>query len=60
MAKEPAVVDETVNDGGGDVVVTEDGAPPAELDVGGYYEAGFLIGVSDYLVEEPSPVWVDG
>ena len=54
------MVDEAVDDGGGDVVVSEDGAPSGELDVGGDDEAGFLIGVSDDLVQESGPVGVDG
>lgn len=60
MADEVSVVDESVDDGGGDVVVTEDGAPAGEFDVGGDDEAGFLVGVVDDLEEESCSFGVDG
>ena len=49
MADEVSVVDESVDDGCGDVVIAEDGAPAGEFDVGGDDEAGFLVGVVDDL-----------
>ena len=52
------MVDEAVDDGGGDVVVSEDGAPSGEFDVGGDDEAGVFVGVGDDLVEESGSVRV--
>ena len=60
MSDESAVVDEAVDDGGGDVVVSKDGAPAAEFDVGGDDEAVLFVGAGDDLVEESSAVGVDG
>lgn len=53
-------MDEAVDDGCGDVVVSEDGAPAAELDVGGDDEAGCFVGVGDDLEEESGSFGVDG
>lgn len=49
----------TVDDGRRELVVGEDRAPPAELDVGGEYHALSLVAVRYDLVQEPRPVHVD-
>lgn len=56
---EPAVVHHAFDDGRRELVVGEDRAPSAELDVGGEYHAPPPIAVRD-LVQEPRPVHVEG
>lgn len=57
--QEPAVVDQTVDDGGGHVVVTEHCSPAGELQISGDDQAAFFVPVSDDLEQEPSPFGVD-
>lgn len=57
---EPAVVHDAVDDRRRELVVREDGAPPAELDVGGEYDAPPLVALGYHLVEQPRPVHVEG
>lgn len=47
---EPAVVDDAVHDRGGELVVREDRAPPAELHVRGEHDAPPLVRVEYDLV----------
>lgn len=56
----PAVVDDAVHDHGGELVVREDRAPPAELDVGSEYHVPPLVDVRYDLTQEPRPVHVEG
>lgn len=46
---EPAVVDDSVDDGGGHLVVAEDASPARELQVGGDDRALPLVGVGEDL-----------
>jgi hypothetical protein len=57
---EPAVVHDAVDDRRRELVVGEDGAPPAELDVGGEYDAPPLVALGYHLVERPRTVHVEG
>lgn len=57
---EPAVAHHAVDDGRRELVVGEDRAPSAELDVGGEYHAPPLVAVRYDLVQEPRPVHVEG
>lgn len=50
---EPTLVHHAVDDGRRKLVVGEDRAPPAELDVGGEYHAPPLVAVRYDLVQEP-------
>ena len=49
---EPAVVHDAVHDRGRELVVGEDRAPPAELDVGREYHAPSLVALGDHLMEK--------
>lgn len=57
---EPAVVDDAVHDRGGELVVREDRAPPAELHVRGEHDAPPLVRVGYDLVEQARAVDVEG
>ncbi len=57
---EASVVDDAVDDGGGEFVVGEDGAPFAEFDVGGEDDATTFVGAGDDLVEQARSVDVEG
>ena len=57
---EPSVVDDAVDDRGGEFVVGEDRAPFAELDVRGEDDAPPFVRVGDDPVEQPGPVDVEG
>ena len=57
---EPAVVYDAVDDRGSQPVVSEHRAPPAELDIGGEYDAPPLVALGDHLIEKPRPVHVEG
>lgn len=57
---EPAVVHHAFDDGRRELVVGEDRAPSAELDVGGEYHVPPLMAVRYDLVQEPRPVHVEG
>src|ERR1700722_10011636 len=52
QSNDVGVVDEAVDHGGGDGVVAEDLAPPAERLVGGDDEAGPLVAAGDELEEQ--------
>lgn len=54
------MVHQAVDDGRHELVVGEDCAPPAELDVGGEYHAPPLVAVRYDLVQEPRPAHVEG
>ena len=51
---EPAVVDGAVDERGGHVLVAQDAAPSAELDVGGVDDAPCLVGIGYDLEQEPA------
>ena len=53
------VVDQAVNEGRGKAVVTKDGIPLAELQVGGNDEAPPFIAVGDYLEKQSGGVLVE-
>jgi len=55
---EPTVVHDAVDHRGSHLVVTEDGSPPRELEVGGDHERLPLVGVRDDLEQQPRPVQV--
>ena len=57
---EPAVVDQPVDDGRGELVVAEHGAPLAELDVRGHDHAPLLVAVAHHLEEQPRSLYVQG
>ena len=57
---EPSVVDDAVDDRGGEFVVGEDRAPFAELDVRGEDDAASLVRAGDDLVEQAGAVDVEG
>ena len=57
---EASVVDDAVDDGGGEFVVCEDGAPFAEFDVGGEDDAAAFVCSGDDLVEQACSVDVEG
>ena len=57
---EASVVDDAVDDRGGEFVVGEDRPPFAELDVRGEDDAATFVAAGDDLVEETGPVDVEG
>lgn len=57
---EPAVVRDAVDDRRRELVVREDGAPPAGLDVGGGYDAPPPVALGYQLAQRPRPVHVEG
>ena len=57
---EPAVVDGAVDERGGHVLVAQDAAPSAGLDVGGVDDAPCLVGIGYDLEQEPAAFLVDG
>ena len=57
---EPSVVDDAVDDRGGEFVVGEDRAPFAELDVRGEDDAASLVRAGGDLVEQAGAVDVEG
>lgn len=57
---QPAVAHDAVDDRRRELVVREDGAPPAELDVGGEYDAPPLVALGYHLAGQPRPVHVEG
>lgn len=54
------MVDDSIDDRCGHVVVAEHGSPPGELEVRGQDQAAFLIRIGDDLEEEPGAFGVDG
>ena len=54
------MVDDAVDDRGGEFVIREDGAPFAEFDVGGEDDTASFIGAGDDLVEQAGAVDVEG
>lgn len=54
------MVDDAVDDRGGEFVVGKDGAPFAEFDVGGEDDTASFIGAGDDLVEQAGAVDVEG
>lgn len=59
-SEKPAVVDQAVDDRGGEVVLAEDGAPSREVEVGGDDQPLVLICLGDGLEQQPASVGVDG
>ena len=57
---EPAMVHDAVDDRGSQLVVGEHRAPPAELDIGGEYDAPPLAALGDHLAEQPCAVHIEG
>ena len=57
---EPAVVRDAVDDRRRELVVREDGAPPAGLDVGGEYDAPPPVALGHRLAGQPRTVHVEG
>ena len=53
------MVDDPVDDCGGHVVVSEDGSPAGEFQVGGQDEAAFLVGLGDDLEQQPCALGID-
>lgn len=51
---------DAVDDGHRELVVHEEGVPPAELDVGGEYHAPSLVALGYHLVQQPRAVDVEG
>ena len=54
------MVDDSVDDGGGHVVITEHGSPAGEFEVSGDDQAAFFVAVGDDLEEESCAFGIDG
>jgi hypothetical protein len=57
--QEPAMVHNSVNDGGSHVVIAEHGSPPGELQVCGDDQAAFSVAVRYDLEEQPGSFGID-
>lgn len=56
---EPPVLDQSVDDGCGHVVVAEQGSPARKLQIRGDDQAAFFIPVLDHLEQQPGTFGID-